>query len=154
MFEHKITGDHELLSLVPFSEWIDLAAEDTSEENIKRIVRIFQWLHETFSHLVFRYSLLSNLLTSCITYGVVTRAFATDVAQRIDEGAGVTVVGGRSTVGGLLGVGGDERASQGQISCISRTIWSFRTSQIQLFALQLKTVLIVLIRKDLQESRR
>jgi hypothetical protein len=85
MFERKITGDHELLSLVLFSEWIDLVVEDASEENIKRIVRVFQWLHGTFSHLVFRYSLLSNLLTSCIAYGVVTREFATDVAQRIDE---------------------------------------------------------------------
>jgi hypothetical protein len=59
-----------LMPLVPFSEWpeqLESSAEDTSEENFKRIVRVFQWLNGTFSYLVFRCSLLSSLSTLFVT---------------------------------------------------------------------------------------
>jgi len=43
MFERKITGI--LLPLIPFSEWLEKlerSGKNTSEENIKRVVRVFQ----------------------------------------------------------------------------------------------------------------
>jgi hypothetical protein len=65
MFDLKITG--ELLPLIPFSEWLeklDLSAKDANEENINRIVSVLQCLNVMFSHLIFHYSLLSNLSTT------------------------------------------------------------------------------------------
>jgi hypothetical protein len=59
LFERKITNNP--LPLVPFSEWLEklkVSAKDMSEENMKRVVRVFQWLGITSAHLVFDYSLL------------------------------------------------------------------------------------------------
>lgn len=69
VFERKISG--ALLPLVPFSEWfekLESSANDTSEENIKRIVRKFLWLNGTSSYLIFHFSLLSRLSTTFVVY--------------------------------------------------------------------------------------
>lgn len=69
IFERKISG--VLLPLIPFSEWfekLESSANDTSEENIKRIVRKFLWLNGTSSYLVFHCSLLSSLSTTFVVY--------------------------------------------------------------------------------------
>jgi hypothetical protein len=50
IFERKVTSDP--LPLVPFSEWfakLESSAKDVSEGNMKRVVRVFQWLDRALS---------------------------------------------------------------------------------------------------------
>lgn len=89
MFERKITGVP--LPLIPFSEWLEkleCSAKDMSEENIKRIVRVFRLPDKS----VFPPGLslqpaikLINFTRSDIgeMHKMGDTPFATDVAQRV-----------------------------------------------------------------------
>jgi hypothetical protein len=66
IFEHKLTSVP--LPLVPFSEWLEKlesCAKDASEETMKRIVRVLQWLSRTASYRIFDCSLPSSFLILC-----------------------------------------------------------------------------------------